>query len=95
MRKPLEYYHNNITGTLILCDEMRSHGVKNIVFSSSATCMEIRQKSPSPKTAPRGEITNPYGRTKGHAGADIDRFTYSGPGVECDAAALLQPHRCP
>lgn len=35
--KPLEYYHNNITGTLILCDEMRKHNVKSIVFSSSAT----------------------------------------------------------
>ena len=34
--KPLEYYHNNITGTLILCDVMRAHGVKNIIFSSSA-----------------------------------------------------------
>ena len=37
VHKPLEYYHNNITGTLILCDEMRKHGVKDIVFSSSAT----------------------------------------------------------
>ena len=37
VHKPLEYYHNNITGTLILCDEMRKHNVKNIVFSSSAT----------------------------------------------------------
>ena len=35
--KPLEYYHNNITGTLVLCDVMRKHGVKNIIFSSSAT----------------------------------------------------------
>ena len=35
--KPLEYYHNNITGTLVLCDVMRNHGVKSIVFSSSAT----------------------------------------------------------
>jgi len=35
--KPLEYYHNNITGTLILCDVMRRHGCKSIVFSSSAT----------------------------------------------------------
>ena len=34
--KPLEYYYNNITGTLVLCDVMRKHGVKNIVFSSSA-----------------------------------------------------------
>ena len=35
--KPLEYYHNNITGTLVLCDVMRNHGVKKIIFSSSAT----------------------------------------------------------
>lgn len=35
--KPLEYYHNNITGTLILCDVMRKYSCKNIVFSSSAT----------------------------------------------------------
>ena len=35
--KPLEYYHNNITGTLVLCECMRKYGVKNIVFSSSAT----------------------------------------------------------
>ena len=37
VQKPLEYYYNNITGTLILCDVMRRHGVKKIVFSSSAT----------------------------------------------------------
>ncbi len=61
--KPLEYYHNNVTGTLILCDCMRRHGVKNIVFSSSATVYG------SPKTVPIREdfalhVTNPYGRTK-------------------------------
>ena len=37
VQKPLEYFHNNLTGTLILCDVMRHHGVKSIVFSSSAT----------------------------------------------------------
>ena len=37
VRKPLEYYHNNITGTLLLCQSMREHGCKKIVFSSSAT----------------------------------------------------------
>ncbi len=61
--KPLEYYHNNITGTLILCDVMRNFGVKNIVFSSSATVYG------NPKTVPIREdfplsATNPYGRTK-------------------------------
>ena len=35
--KPIEYYDNNIAGTLVLCDVMRNHGVKNIIFSSSAT----------------------------------------------------------
>ena len=63
VQKPLEYYYNNITGTLILCDVMRRHGVKKIVFSSSATVYG------SPKTVPIKEdfplsVTNPYGRTK-------------------------------
>ncbi len=61
--KPLEYYYNNITGTLVLCDVMRNHGVKKIVFSSSATVYG------SPKSVPIREdfplsVTNPYGRTK-------------------------------
>ncbi len=65
VQKPLEYYHNNITGTLILCDEMRKHGVKNIVFSSSATVYGDPAQIPITEKCPKGEITNPYGRTKG------------------------------
>ena len=42
VQKPLEYYHNNITGTSILCDVMRNHGVKNIIFSSQQQSMEIQ-----------------------------------------------------
>lgn len=63
--KPLEYYHNNITGTLILCDVMRKHGVKNIVFSSSATVYGDPAFVPITEECPMGLITNPYGRTKG------------------------------
>ena len=63
--KPLEYFHNNITGTLILCDEMRKHGVKSIVFSSSATVYGNPAFVPITEECPKGEITNPYGRTKG------------------------------
>lgn len=63
--KPLEYYHNNITGTLVLCDVMRSHGVKSIVFSSSATVYGDPAFVPITEECPKGEITNPYGRTKG------------------------------
>lgn len=63
VQMPLEYYHNNITGTLILCDVMRAHGVKKMIFSSSATVYG------SPETVPIKEdfplsVTNPYGRTK-------------------------------
>ena len=65
VHKPLEYYHNNLTGTLILCDEMRNHGVKNIVFSSSATVYGDPAEIPITESCPKGEITNPYGRTKG------------------------------
>ena len=65
VHKPLEYYHNNLTGTLILCDEMRNHSVKNIVFSSSATVYGDPAEIPITESCPKGEITNPYGRTKG------------------------------
>lgn len=63
--KPLEYYHNNITGTLILCDVMRQHGCKNIVFSSSATIYGDPAFVPITEECPKGKITNPYGQTKG------------------------------
>lgn len=63
--KPLEYYHNNITGTLILCDVMRRHNVKSIVFSSSATVYGDPAFVPITEECPKGEITNPYGQTKG------------------------------
>ena len=94
VRKPLEYYHNNITGTLILCDEMRSHGSKILYSVLPLPCMEIRQKSPSLKL-PQGRDYQSLRTDQGHAGADTDRLTYSGSGVERGAAALLQPHRRP
>ncbi|MCI8565540.1 MAG: UDP-glucose 4-epimerase GalE [Lachnospiraceae bacterium] len=62
--KPLEYYYNNIAGTLVLCDVMRSHGVKSIVFSSSATVYGSPAFVPITEECPKGEITNPYGQTK-------------------------------
>ena len=62
--KPLEYYHNNVTGTLLLCDSMRRHGVKTIVFSSSATVYGTPDEVPIKETARVGNATNPYGETK-------------------------------
>ncbi|MBQ4091643.1 MAG: UDP-glucose 4-epimerase GalE [Clostridia bacterium] len=61
---PLEYYHNNVTGTLLLCDSMRRHGVKTIVFSSSATVYGTPDEVPIKETARVGNATNPYGETK-------------------------------
>ena len=62
--KPIEYYHNNVTGSLLLCDSMRRHGVKTIVFSSSATVYGAPDEVPIKETARVGNATNPYGETK-------------------------------
>lgn len=62
--KPIEYYHNNMTGTLILCDVMRNHGCKNIIFSSSATVYGDPAMIPITEECPKGQPTNPYGWTK-------------------------------
>lgn len=60
---PLKYYYNNITGTLILCEVMKKHGVKSLVFSSSATVYGDPHKVPISENFPLS-ATNPYGRTK-------------------------------
>jgi UDP-glucose 4-epimerase len=60
---PLHYYHNNITGTLILCEVMKKHSVKKLVFSSSATVYGMPERVPISEDFPLG-ATNPYGRTK-------------------------------
>lgn len=62
--KPWEYYDNNITGTLTLLDVMRQHGVKRIIFSSSATVYGDPVEIPITEQCPKGQCTNPYGWTK-------------------------------
>ena len=62
--KPLEYYWNNIAGTLVLCDVARAHGVKNIIFSSSATVYGEPEFVPITESCPKHQATNPYGQTK-------------------------------
>ena len=63
-QKPVEYYDNNIGGTLTLCDVMRKNGCKKIVFSSSATVYGSNNISPLKETMQTGGTTNPYGTTK-------------------------------
>ncbi len=64
VQKPLEYFDNNVNGTLVLCDVMREFGCKRMVFSSSATVYGMNNPSPLNETMPVGAVTNPYGRTK-------------------------------
>ena len=61
--KPMYYYHNNITGTLNLCKAMSDNGVKEIVFSSSATVYGKPESVPIREDFPLS-TTNPYGETK-------------------------------
>ena len=63
MNIPLRYYHNNLTGTIHLCEVMQAHQVKNIVFSSSATVYGDPASVPISEEFPLS-ATNPYGRTK-------------------------------
>ena len=61
---PLAYYHNNLTGTINLCNSMKEHNVKTIVFSSSATVYGDPATVPIREDFPTGNTTNPYGETK-------------------------------
>lgn len=64
IRKPLEYYDNNITGTLNLLSVMKKHNVKKLVFSSSATVYGSPEKVPLSESSSIGGTTNPYGTSK-------------------------------
>ena len=64
VRKPLEYYTNNLVSTLVLLNVMRKHGVRNFIFSSSATVYGDPASVPIREDFPTGDTTNPYGTTK-------------------------------
>lgn len=64
MRKPLEYYRNNLNSTLSLLEAMRENKVPAIVFSSSATVYGLENPTPYVETMRRGVCSNPYGWTK-------------------------------
>ena len=64
VEKPWDYYNNNINGTLVLVDVMKQFGVKNIIFSSSATVYGNPAFVPITEECPKGQCTNPYGWTK-------------------------------
>lgn len=64
VRKPLEYYRNNLDTTLTLLEAMRQYGVKRLIFSSSATVYGMSEDVPFTEDMPTGDCTNPYGWTK-------------------------------
>ncbi|XP_027697130.1 UDP-glucose 4-epimerase isoform X1 [Vombatus ursinus] len=64
VEKPLDYYRVNLTGTIQLLETMNTHGVKNLVFSSSATVYGNPHYLPLDENHPTGGCTNPYGKSK-------------------------------
>lgn len=63
VKEPLKYFHNNIEGTVALCEVMEKHNCRKIVFSSSATVYGMPKEVPIREDFPLS-VTNPYGRTK-------------------------------
>ena len=95
-QKPLMYYDNNVTGTLVLCEVMAEHGCKRLIFSSSATVYNADLPSPRTEDMPTGAVSNPYGRTKLYIEETIRDVALAhpgGPGMVGGAAAVFQPHR--
>ncbi|GAM18677.1 hypothetical protein SAMD00019534_018520, partial [Acytostelium subglobosum LB1] len=88
--KPLKYYDNNITGTLILLKVMERFNVKNIVFSSSANVYGAAQKVPITEDLPHG-ATNPYGKTKMFIEAILQDTCASDPEWNCILLRYFNP----
>jgi len=61
---PTKYYSNNVKGSLYLMDAIQAHGVKSLIFSSSATVYNTNNAPPFTEDMPIGQVSNPYGRTK-------------------------------
>lgn len=64
LEMPLEYYQNNMGGTFTLVEQLRKHGCKNLIFSSSASVYGIPKEIPTSEECPKGECGNPYAKTK-------------------------------
>ena len=88
-QKPLMYYDNNVTGTLVLCEVMAEHGCKRLIFSSSATVYNADLPSPRTEDMPTGAVSNPYGRTK----YMIEEILKDICAADPEWAAVFQPHR--
>ncbi|STI76966.1 UDP-galactose-4-epimerase [Escherichia coli] len=91
VQKPLEYYDNNVNGTLRLISAMRAANVKNFIFSSSATVYGDQPKIPYVESFPTGTPQKPLWQKQIDGGTDPHRPAKSPAGLEHCPAALLQP----
>jgi len=90
--KPLEYYDNNLVSTLALLEAMRKHGVKQLVFSSSATVYGSPSELPLRETSTVGVgLTNPYGKTKYMIEQIIQDYCTADPAFEATILRYFNP----
>ncbi|QJW56686.1 UDP-glucose 4-epimerase [Serratia plymuthica] len=90
-RKPLEYYQNNVAGTLVLLDEMRRAGVHRFIFSSSATVYGANSPVPYVETTPIGGTTSPYGTSKLMVEQILEDFAKAEPEFSIIALRYFNP----
>lgn len=92
--KPLEYYMNNISGSLVLFDVMRNHGVKKYHFLIFSNCIRRSGICTDYRRMPEGTDYQSIRSDKGHVRADFNGYPEGRPGMECHFTALFQPDWC-
>lgn len=89
--EPLKYYRNNVSGSILLLDEMQKAGVKKLVFSSSCTVYGEPEKVPVSESFPVGKVSSPYGRTKYMMEGIIADFAASDADFSCGVLRYFNP----
>ncbi|ARU94631.1 UDP-glucose 4-epimerase GalE [Tatumella citrea] len=90
-RMPLEYYDNNVSGTVVLLEEMRNAGIMNFIFSSSATVYGENAPVPYVETTPIGGTTSPYGTSKVMIEQVLQDFSKADPHFNTIALRYFNP----
>jgi UDP-glucose 4-epimerase len=89
--RPLKYYQNNVSGSVVLLDEMQKAGVKSLVFSSSCTVYGESKTVPITEEFPVGSVSSPYGRTKFMMEGIIEDYSKSDPDFCCSVLRYFNP----
>lgn len=88
---PLQYYRNNVSGSIMLLEAMKSYGVNNLVFSSSCTVYGEPNQVPISESFPIGAVSSPYGRTKYIMEGIISDYSKSNPEFKCGVLRYFNP----